>query len=208
MGALTDALAGTNLYGDFLYPLLNGGFYHYLFPFMLVYAIVLTILTKVDIFKENKAVRVIISLVFALFSITFPITSGYCDANGYSGFSSTYGGCTLGDFMIVLFPGVTAFTIGILALYIVAAMMGVDLMSFLGNDKKNQKVMRYILGGLGILVVVYYYARGFGWGGLDQSFWLWQLLQDPFLYMLIIFILIFWWVSSEEKPTKGAVKGD
>ncbi|MEC8221337.1 MAG: hypothetical protein VX028_04640 [Nanoarchaeota archaeon] len=183
--------------------MLDGGFYHYLFPFLLVYAIVLTIMNKVEIFKDNKAVRVIIALVFGLFAVSFPITDNSCYAQGVPAVNSY--GCTLGDFMIILFPGVTAFTIGILALYIVAAMLGVDLISLLGKDEKNQQIMKYILGALGLIVVVYYYAKGFGFiqDGFTRNNWFFDLLSDPLLYMLIIFGAIFFWISSEDKP-----KGD
>lgn len=177
---------------DIINSLINGGWYQFLFPFLLVYAIVLTILNKVEIFKDNKATRVIIAFVFGLFSIAFPIASD---------------GRTLGEFLMILFPGVTAFTLGILALYIVAAMLGVDLIKLLGSDDKNQQIMKYILGGLGLIVVAYYYAKGFGWMGINNSnFWLWTLLSDPLLWIIIIFGLVFFWISSEDGSTKGDVK--
>lgn len=193
MGVISDFFSDIR-FEDVIFTLVDGGWYHYLFPFLLIYAIVFTILNKAEIFKKNKATRIIVALVFALFSVAFPITDNNCYASGYGGITP---GCTLGDFMIVLFPGVTAFTIGILALYIVAAMMGVDLLSILGKDEKNQKLIKYVLGGLGTLVVVYYYAKGFGWAGLDGDFWLWDLLSDPFLYMIILFGAVFLWISKD-----------
>ena len=205
MSAVADFFDNIEFY-DVIDILVEGGWYHYLFPFLLVYAIVLTILNRAKIFEKSKPTRVIIALVFALFSIAFPITDSNCYASGYSGITP---GCTLGDFMVVLFPGVTAFTIGVLALYIVAAMMGVDLMRILGDDENKQQVMKYVLGVLGALVVIYYYAKGFGWEGLNSNFWLWELLQDPFLYIIIIFGLVFFWVSKdggEESSDEGEKK--
>lgn len=203
MSRLSEWIEDINFF-DGIDILLQGGFYHYLFPFLLVYAIVLTIMNRAEIFKDNKAVRVIIALVFGLFAVSFPITDNNCYADGVPGVNSY--GCTLGDFMIILFPGVTAFTIGILALYIVAAMLGVDLISILGNDPKSQQTMKYILGALGLLVVVYYYAKGFGFiqDGFDSDNWFFDLLRDPLLYMLIVFGAIFFWISSEDKPSGGA----
>ena len=58
----------------FISALGTGGWIEFFFPFLLIYAIVLTIMTKVEVFKENKATRVIIALVFALFSVVFPVT--------------------------------------------------------------------------------------------------------------------------------------
>ena len=197
MGVLSDWIEDVNFF-DGIDTLVDGGFYHYLFPFLLVYAIVLTIMNRAEIFKDNKAVRVIIALVFGLFSVSFPITDNDCDAQGVPNVESY--GCTLGDFMIILFPGVTAFTIGILALYIVAAMLGVDLISILGKDEKNQQIMKYILGALGLIVGVYYYGKGFGFfdNGFDSDNWFFNLLRDPLLYILIVFGAIFYWISAED----------
>lgn len=194
MSSLSDWLGDFDFYYDLIDPLIENGWYAYLFPFLLVYAIVLTILTNVPMFRDHKPVRVIIALVFALFAIAFPISDGDCDTYYGGGFISS--GCTLGDFMMVLFPGVTAFTIGILALYIVAAMMGLNLMEFFGNNDKDNWV-KYILGGLGVLVVVYYYAKGFGWDGFEGS-WLEDFFTDPLLYILIVFGLVFWMITKEE----------
>ncbi|NCC71168.1 hypothetical protein EOM09_06310, partial [bacterium] len=124
MVTVEEALANVD-FRSFLQALYDGGWYHYIFPFMLVYAIVYTILNYVDVFKDRKPVKVIIALVFGLFAVAFPITGeGDCF------------GCqkTLADFMMALFPGVTAFSIAILALYIVAATLGVDLNAFFGKN--------------------------------------------------------------------------
>lgn len=187
MGTVSDALSEVD-FADFIYDLDRYGWFEYVFPFMLVYAIVLTILNNVDIFKERKSVRVIISLVISLFSIAFEITDT---------------GETLGDLMMVLFPGITAFSMGVLALYIVVAMLGVDLKKFFGDDNEDQnKWILYILGGLGLLVVVYYYAKGFGWDGFDSGSELREFIEDPMLYILIIFGAVFWFITKEDTPNR------
>ena len=181
---------------DFFFDLEDYGWFHYVFPFLLVYAVVFTILNQVELFEDRKPVKVIIALVFALFAVAFPIS----DESSCGVYNSTYsvtGGCTIGDLMISLFPGITAFTLGILALYIVAAMLGVDLVSILGDRYSDQRIVRYILGGLGLLVVIYYFARGFGFDGLDGS-WLEDFFTDPLLYVLIVFGLFFWYLSRDE----------
>jgi len=207
MAVLSNFFANIR-FDEFIYALYQGGWYQFVFPFMLVYAIVFTILNKVDLFEEKKSVKVIIALVFALFAIAFPITG---DAQSCGISVSTYSnyGCeTLGDLMMTLFPGVTAFSIGILSLYIIAAMLGVDLMKFFVDNKKDNFI-RYILVALGVFVVVYYYARGFGWLGFNSSstWWVLDLFKDPLLYILIIFGLFFFWVTkddetSSKKPSK------
>lgn len=210
MGSITEELANINL-ADFIDALFEGGWFEYVFPFMLVYAIVLTILNNVPMFKERKSVRVIIALVVALFAIAFPITGDFqsCQVNN----SITHsGGCeTLGSLMMSLFPGVTAFSVGVLALYIVASMLGVDLMKFFGDDEKSNEYLKWILGALGLFVVVYYYARGFGWEGFDGSDnWLWGdngLLRDPMLYILAMGGIVFYLVTKDEEKD-SAKSGD
>ena len=187
-------------FADFFGDLEHYGWFHYVFPFLLVYALVFTILNQVDIFKDKKSVKVIIAVVIGLFAIAFPI-SDESSCGVYN--SNVTSGCTLGDLMISLFPGVTAFTMGILALYIVAAMLGVDLVSFLGNRPGDQKIIKYIAGGIGLLVVGYYFARGFGWDGFDGS-GLEEFFKDPLLYILVVFGLLFWYMSKDDSPESVA----
>lgn len=196
MGAVSDFFADIR-FNEFIEALWVGGWYHYIFPFMLVYAIVFTILNYVDLFKDKKPVKVIIALIIAIFSISFPITG---DGDSCIG---RFCGQTLGDLMMALFPGVTAFAVGILALYIVAAMLGVDLIEILGSSRRDRNTIRWILGGIGLLVVAYYYARGFGWGGFGSRGGWWgdfeSFITDPFLLIIILFALFFIWISSDEE---------
>jgi hypothetical protein len=203
MGTLSEELANID-FADFISALFDGGWFEYVFPFMLVYAIVLTILNNVPMFEEKKAVRVIISLVMSLFAIAFPINGDFASCGVNDTIYHSYGCESLGSLMMALFPGVTAFAVGILALYIVAAMLGVDLMDFF-KDKDKNNYLKWVLGGLGALVVIYYYARGFGWGGFDDHGgaldWLIGpagLLRDPVLYILIIVGILFWWITKED----------
>ncbi len=181
MATVSDWLDDFDFESDLISPLMDNGWYQYLFPFLLIYAVLITILNNVPMFEKNKAVKVIISLVISLFAIAFPIEDG---------------GNTIGDLMIALFPGVTAFSIGILALYIVAAMLGVDLMKFLGDGEKD-KWLRYVLGAAGLAVVVYYYAIGFGWEGWDGSD-AEEFFEDPLLYILIVAAFTFYIISRDD----------
>ena len=200
MGSVSDFLSEVD-FGDLFRDLEFYGWFHIVFPLMLVYAVVFTILNNVEVFRDRKPVKVIIALIFGLFAVAFPIS----DADSCGIHNSSYriaDGCTLGDLMISLFPGVTAFSIGILALYIVAGMLGVDLTKFFGRGEDSNKFIMWVLGALGVFVVLYYYALGFGWGGFESTDnWLWGddgLLQDPLLYILLLFGLFFWWVTKDD----------
>lgn len=202
MGALTDSLADVNFL-DFIDALFRGGWFDFVFPFLLIYAVVFTILQNVKIFEDKKSVRIIIALVFGLFAIAFPITGDLsCNIpNAGVGNGGYYNnGCqTLGSLMMTLFPGVSAFSIGILGLYIVIGMLGIDVNDFLDGDSK--KYVTWILGALGLFVVIYYYALGFGWDGFDGNNWLWGydgILRDSLLYILLVFGFLFFWVTKED----------
>lgn len=190
MATLSDWLNDFDFKSDFIDPLIDNGWFEFLFPFLLVYAVVLTIMNQVELFKDKKSVKVIIALVVSLFSIAFDI-----DNEGH----------TLGSFMMALFPGVTAFSIGILALYIVIAMLGVDLTKFFGKDADENKWIMYLLGILGVGVVIYYYAKGFGWDGYKGSD-LQEFLEDPLLYILVIGAAVFYFITKDEPEEKGITK--
>lgn len=59
--------------GDTLNNLAQAGFFSYVLPFLLIFALVFGILTRMGLFKENKAVTAIIALAVGLMAITQPI---------------------------------------------------------------------------------------------------------------------------------------
>ncbi len=56
------------------------GFFSYLLPFLLIFALIFGILTKVKLFKENKAINAIIALVVGLIAIQFETVSTFFSA--------------------------------------------------------------------------------------------------------------------------------
>lgn len=184
-------------FGSFLFNLERNDWFAYVFPFLLIYTMIFAVLGKVELFKDKKPAKIVIALVFSLFAIAFPISDqGSCGF--YGGGHALNGDCNIGDLMMSLFPGVTAFSIGILALYLISAMLGVDLTNFLGDDDKNRKILRLALGGIGLLIVIYYFARGFGWDGFGNGGGFEEFFTDPLLYMIVIFGLFFYYVGKED----------
>jgi len=182
---------------SFLFNLEQNDWFAYVFPFLLIYTVIFAVLNKVDLFKDKKPAKVIISLVFALFAVAFPIS----DESSCGVFGSGHalnGMCSIGDLMISLFPGVTAFSIGILSLYLVSAMLGVDLTEFLGKDEEDKKLLRLVLGAVGLLVVIYYFALGFGWEGFGGGNGISEFFKDPLLYIIIVFGLFFYYVGKDD----------
>ncbi len=180
---LSDLLRDID-FQDFFRDLDSYGWFEYVFPFLLVYAVVFTILNQVKLFEDKKPVKVIIAMVFGLFSVAFPV--------------SDYG--TLGDLLSLLFPKVTAVTMGILGLYIVAAMLGVDLVDFLGKDNNNNNIIRYILGALGLGIIAYYFGIGMDWWSDDfRNLWIIDLITDPLLWVVVVFAFFFWYISKDDE---------
>lgn len=185
---------------NFFETLRGAGWMEYFFPLLLVYAIVFTILENVSIFqdteqKSKKPIRVVIALAFSIIAIAFPVNDS---------------GATIGSVISELFPGVGVFAFGILGLYIVTAMMGIDLMQFLDNEGQN-KWIKYVLGGIGFIWVVFYFGEAMRWwnGVSWGNNWFVDLITDPFLWILVIAILLFYWISSEpdstgRKPKEGS----
>lgn len=197
MASISEFLTDVDFRGIFL-DLEQYGWFHYVFPFMLVYAIVFTILGKVKIFEDKKPVKIIVAVVFGLFAVAFPISDNH-NCGHYNSFGGSYAGCTIGDLMMNLFPVTSALTIGILALYIIAAMLGFDLIDFLGNRPGEQNIIKYSLGGLAFVIIGYYFARAMGWiGGYDGS-WIDEFLRDPLLWVIVVFGLLFWYISKDEE---------
>lgn len=59
--------------GDLLSAWQQAGFFSYLLPFLLIFALVFGILNQIQLFKENKAINAIIALVVGLMSLQFPL---------------------------------------------------------------------------------------------------------------------------------------
>ena len=111
------------------------GFFSYLLPFLLIFALVFGILTKVKLFKENKAVNAIIALVVALIAIQLE---------------------TVPTFFSAIFPRVGIALAIILALFILVGLF---------IDPEHPAMTWILMGiGVIILIVVIVQAAGsLGW---------------------------------------------
>lgn len=57
--------------GDFLNEMQNAGFFSYVLPFLLIFALVFGILTQIKIFKEHKSINGVIAFVVGLMALQF-----------------------------------------------------------------------------------------------------------------------------------------
>jgi len=58
-------------FGGILSYMEQAGFFAYILPFLLIFALVFGILTRTQIFKDNKAINAVIALVVGLLSLQF-----------------------------------------------------------------------------------------------------------------------------------------
>jgi len=58
-------------FGEFLVYMEQAGFFAYILPFLLIFALVFGILTRTQIFKNNKAINAVIAFVVGLLALQF-----------------------------------------------------------------------------------------------------------------------------------------
>lgn len=68
-GAYGGYYGGT--FGELLFQMEQAGFFAYVLPFLLIFALVFGILTRTQIFKNNKAINGVLALVVGLLSLQF-----------------------------------------------------------------------------------------------------------------------------------------
>jgi hypothetical protein len=112
--------------GDALNGLANAGFFTYALPFLLIFALIFGIMTRMSLFKENKAVVAIISLAVALMSLSVP---------------------TVPEFFSKIFPSMG---IGLTILLVILILVGL----FSDPSKSWLTVSLFIIAAIVALVVI------------------------------------------------------
>ena len=150
MSSVIDSISSMNFL-DLVMIIVDAQYYEFFFPFMLLFALYYHVLFRIVSRNGNlvlsKAMAIIVALTVSFYSITFKFSSGY----------------SLADFMILLFPNISAISIMILGLYVVGSVLGVDF--FKGMFRKD--VNSYTVIALGVVAFgsVVYYA------GIVMGFW-------------------------------------
>lgn len=179
--SLSDFFSNADI-GQYIQLFRDTNSFEILFPFLLIYAILNTILHQVSIFKSkstgkpHNAPIVIISLVVALFSVTFEISQGK----------------TIGYLLSLLFPNISALTIGVLTLYLVGSMLNKNFFKDLFR-KDVSAYFTFVVGAIGLGAVFFYLGIVFGmfdYNPLDPlSYWNFVLALGG-LIAGIVFLII------------------
>jgi hypothetical protein len=132
---------GGGVVGDLLNKWQEMGFFSYLLPFMLIFALVFGILTRTQIFKDNKAVNGIIALAVAFMSLQFDFVPA---------------------FFAQIFPRVGVGLAIILGIFIIVGL-------FVDPESKMINYILLGIGVLIIGIIILQSATGAGWQSAD--FW-------------------------------------
>ena len=159
--------------GDLLTKWEQAGFFSYLLPFLLLFALVFGILIKINIFKDNKMVNGIIALSVSLMALQFNFVP---------------------DFFSQIFPRVGVGLAVILVLLIVVGLFA---------DEKSNAVNYVLLGVGVIIVgmVIIQSAGALGWA--SGQWWEdnWQMVIGA-IFLLILVSIIIGSGSGNKGPTQ------
>jgi hypothetical protein len=159
---LASATFPSGAIGDFLSKWEQAGFFSYLLPFLLIFALVFGILTRVKIFKDNKVVNGIIALAVALMALQFDFVP---------------------TFFSQIFPRV-----GVALAIILSVMIVVGL--FMDPDSKVVNYFLLGIGVITIGAVLIQSAGAVGWqsGGWWQDNW--QLVVGAIFLFILVAVII------------------
>ena len=203
---------------EFFTFLVDHGWIQILFPFLLTYAIVFSVSNSISFMSERRGVRILVSVIISFFAVTFPVgTDTECNSplkkseTEFKNPMFKVNGCTLGDYMSLLFPGVTIFSMMILGIYIIAQLLGVDLAKMFGNTNNKSKIVPFILIGIGALMILYFTIQTLGLipnTNSEGENSLWAILSDPLLWTLVVFGVIFYFIGRDpDEPDSGGNTG-
>ena len=163
---------GGGAIGDMLSQWEQAGFFTYLLPFLLIFALVYGILDRVEIFKTNKSINGIIALVVGLMALQFPMVS---------------------QFFAEIFP-----RLGI-ALSIILVMM-IILGLFL--DKEEKGITNWILLGIVAIILVIVLVSTAGTLGWSSGWWWsenWPMVAGVVFILAVLGIIVGSASSDKEK---------
>ncbi len=145
----------------------QSGVFEFLFPLLLIFAIVFGILTATNVFGSNKGLHVIIALVVAFMAI------GYSNSIGYS----------LGAFLSELFPRLA---IGLAVLLTLMILTGF----FIKDDEDFKKWWYVGFSVVGLAIAIVIVTKSFDRYGWSSSFQTEQYLGWIIGALLIIGLII------------------
>lgn len=166
IGGILDTTFLSGGIGDALNNLASLGFFTYALPFLLIFALVFGILTRMGLFKENKGVVAIISIAVGLMALSVPTVPEFFSQI----FPSMGIGLTILLVVLILvglfsdptksWLTVSLFIIAaIVALVVIVQSSGIDLGAWIQNNLGNTAGTLLVVG---IVVVIMFVVIGRG----------------------------------------------
>ena len=175
----TYGISSGGAFGNLLYQLETLGFFSYVLPFLMIFAIVFAILEKVQFLGTNKMVNVILSLAVSLMALQFQFVS---------------------YFFAEIFP-----RMGVLLSVILVSMILLGL--FFDFKKKGTKLVVGGLTFVGFVVILLQsFSEAFPWSADIFSGPAWWWIQNNagtiFTFVLLFGVLIGIPMAGRNKPPK------
>lgn len=173
---------GGRTIGDLIRQWEAAGVFTYVLPFLLIFAIIFTILSNVRIFKTNNAVNAIISLAVALMSLQFNVVS---------------------LFFSEIFPR--------LGLALSLILIGIIILGTFFNIRENKNLRTFfaIISFILIGVVIFSSLEAFNFAGAS-NFGNWLRFNGGNFFGVAIIVGIFIWlvISFGRNRRRGVRGGD
>lgn len=167
--------------GNMLAQWESAGIFQYALPFLLIFAVVFSILSFTKVFKDNRAVNAVISLAVALMALQFQIVS---------------------IFFSEIFPRMGA----ALSILLVLVILG----GFFVDPSKDDGWLKWVLiiiTAVILVIVIGGSLRGIGFAGFGSGFgFLYGVNWAGVLFAAIIIGLIIWVVASSNKSPENPKK--
>jgi len=148
-------------FGDFLFKMEQYGFFSYVLPFLLIFALIFGILSMTNIFKDNKAVNGIIALVIGLMALQVDLVP---------------------RFFAELFPN--------LAVGLAIVLVGIILLGLFMPKANWVSYSLFGAAAVVLIVVLVKTAGGVGWNGGYWWSDNWQLVAGAVFIIAIIGVII------------------
>lgn len=153
------------------------GVFTYLLPFLLIFAIVFSILSFTNVFKGNRAVNAVISLAVALLALQFQIVP---------------------IFFAEIFPRMGVALSVLLVIVIIGGF-------FVDPNKEGSNWVKYVLIAITaiiLIVVIGGALGGFGIGWNIGGGWIYGIPWGTVLIVALVVGLVIWVVASSNKEDK------
>lgn len=161
--------------GDMFRQWEQAGFFTYLLPFLLIFALVFGILNQIKLFKDNKSINGIIALVVGLMALQFPMVS---------------------QFFSEIFPRLG---IGLAIILVLLIILGMFI------DPESGAIGYTLLGVAGIILIVVLVKTAGALGWSSSFWWQdnWPMVAGVVLILIIIGIIVGGANEKETKPYRG-----